>query len=248
VRSSDDLDQSRADDPKPSDQANVGRRRPTWRELAFHSDDVPLDESIVRASARNDPDDSKIITLTGTAQPRKPSLLGRWRGSGAADAAQTAATLCRFDSRDRRLVDFRLPTTDGKLVSFHEFKADLIVLDFWGSWCKQCGPSVDHLTELQAKLSNTRKRVQVIGIACENGSSLNERQASAADAVRRLKINYPVLVSSMDGSCPVQKGMQVHFYPTMILLDRDGRVIQRAEGATDATLARMDRAIATALK
>ena len=56
-----------------------------------------------------------------------------------------------------------------------------------------------------------------------------------------------MLVSSMDGSCPVQKALQVQFYPTMVLVDRNGRMLGREQGATDVTLARIDRAIDLAL-
>jgi thiol-disulfide isomerase/thioredoxin len=139
-----------------------------------------------------------------------------------------------------------MPNLDGKVVSLEAIDADLILLDFWGSWCRECRKSIPHLSELQAKYGANRLRV--IGIACERGNSLQERQASAAKAARALKIDYAVLVSSMDRLCPIQKGMQVQFYPTMVLLDRSGRIIHREQGATDATLARIDRAVATALK
>jgi hypothetical protein len=48
----------------------------------------------------------------------------------------------------------------------------------------------------------------------------------------------------MDGTCPVQDALQIQFYPTMILLDRQGRILWREQGATEVTLARMDRFIA----
>ena len=88
------------------------------------------------------------------------------------------------------------------------------------------------------------------GWSCLRARGHDERAQRPArrKAARGLKIDYTVLVSSMDGSCPVQKGMRIQFYPTMILVDRTGRIIQREQGATDATLARIDRAIATALK
>ena len=52
-----------------------------------------------------------------------------------------------------------------------------------------------------------------------------------------------MLITGMDGTCPVQEAFQVQFYPTMVLVDRQGRIIWREQGATDVTLARMDRFI-----
>ena len=132
------------------------------------------------------------------------------------------------------------------MVSMHDIDADLILLDFWGSWCAPCRTSIPHLAELQATLGP--KRLQVVGIACEKGSSLQDRRASAGKANQELGITYPVLLSSKEGSCPVQQALQIQFYPTMILLDRDGKLLAREQGATEATMARIDRAINMALR
>jgi peroxiredoxin len=151
-----------------------------------------------------------------------------------------------MDPHERRIVDLRLPDLNGRMVSLHDFNADVILLDFWGSWCEPCGKSIPHLADLQARLGG--QSLQVIGIACEKGASPDDRRASASKAVREQRIPYPVLVSSMDGSCPVQKTLQIQFYPTMVLLDRDGRILHVEQGATDSTLARTDRSIASALR
>ncbi len=228
------------------DGASTEPARPTWRQLARNQSKLPLDES-VRLAAHDAPAGlGEVVTLTGSnpvAKPARSRLLGGPRPP--VDDAVTR-TVCRFDPTERRLVDFQLLGLDGKLVSFHDIDADLILLDFWGSWCAPCRTSIPHLVELQEKLGG--KRLQVVGIACEKGTSTQDWQASATRASRDLGINYPVLLSSKERSCPVQKAFQVQFFPTMVLLDRDGRSLAREEGATEVTLARMDRAIAAATR
>jgi thiol-disulfide isomerase/thioredoxin len=241
--------------------ANAFSRRPTWRDVAVNQEDVPVDESVRLASHVTDSKDEAAAVkeapkaVTATATPTAPPTTSRSRRglfhrlAGSKDvpaAAEPSQGVCRIDPTDRRLLDLRLPDLDGKIVSFHDIDADLVLLDFWGSWCKECRKSIPHLEELQGKYGENRLRV--IGIACERGARAEDRQASAVKAAQSFKINYKVLVSSMDGTCPVQQGMQIHFYPTMILLDHTGRIIRREQGATDATLARIDRAIAQALK
>ena len=152
---------------------------------------------------------------------------------------------CTFDPTDRRLIDFKLPDLTGKLVSLHDLDADVILLDFWGSWCEPCRTSIPHLIELQNKFP--LKRVRVIGIACEKAAAPRDRLASAAKATGELGISYPVLLSGRDGTCPLQKALQIQFYPTMVLVSRDGKLLAREQGATDVTMPRMDRAIALAL-
>ncbi len=221
-------------------------RRPTWRDLSPKQADVPLDESIQRATGNAQPSDSGVITLTSATRPARSNLSRLLAGPRPTIADAVDKSVCQIDLNERRLVDFKLPDTSGKLVSLHDIDADVILLDFWGSWCEPCAKSITHLIEQQEKLAG--QRFEVIGIACEKGATSQERRASAAKAAQTLGIHYPVLVSSMDGSCPVQKALQIQFYPTMVLVDREGHLLAREQGATDATLPRIDRAIASALR
>ena len=96
------------------------------------------------------------------------------------------------------------------MVSLRDIDADVILIDFWGSWCKECKPSSAHLRELQAKWGGGAG-----GGGAENDSrssvspakraSIEGRRATAARGAQELGIPYPVLVSSKDGTCPVQK-------------------------------------------
>jgi thiol-disulfide isomerase/thioredoxin len=239
-----------ADEPAPNDRPDLSGatdspRRPTWRELSRASSDVPVDESIRRASGDAAPNDRGVVTLTSAKPEKKTGLARLFGGSRQSVNAADKQAVCRFDAGQRRLVDLQLPGLNDKMVTLHDFDADLILFDFWGSWCAPCRTSIPHLAELQAKMG--AKRLQVVGIACERGSSLAERQASAAKAAKELGITYPVLLSTRDGSCPVQQALQIQFYPTMVLIERDGKLLAREQGATETTLARMDRAITVAL-
>jgi len=233
------LDSSDAADP-------TAGRRPTWRELSLKQGDVPVDESIHRAAGAAQAGEQGVITLTSASRPARSGLSRLLAGSRPPVDESVKQSVCRIDPNERRLVDFKLPDLGGKLVSLHDIDADVILLDFWGSWCAPCRKSIPHLIELQEELAG--KRLQVVGIACEKGATPQDRRTSAAKAIQDLGIRYPVLLSSMDGSCPVQQALQVQFYPTMILVDREGRLLAREQGATDATLPRMDRAISLALR
>jgi thiol-disulfide isomerase/thioredoxin len=237
---------SGANESSSANDSSESARRPTWRELSLNQGRVPVDESIQRASGAGSTDDRGVITLTSAKSPAKPSLARYLMGSQPAVDEAANQSICRIDPTERRLIDFKLPDITGKMISLHDFDADVILLDFWGSWCAPCRKSIAHLIELQAKASG--KRFQVVGIACEKAPALADRQASAAKAMRELGINYPVLLSTMDGPCPVQQALQIQFYPTMVLIDREGRLLAREQGATDITLQRMDRAIDLAFR
>ena len=222
-------------------------RRPTWGDITSKQDNVPLDEA-VRLTRSDAPQKGghAVVTLTSTNLPPK-SGLARLLGSGSAPIDEAVRqSACSIDAAERRLVDFKLADLSGKLVSLHDIDADVILLDFWGSWCEPCRKSIPHLIELQKKFAG--KRFQVVGVACEKAAAARDRQASAVKAVNELGISYPVLLSGRDGTCPLQQALQVQFFPTMVLISRDGKLLAREHGATDTTLPRMDRAIESALR
>jgi thiol-disulfide isomerase/thioredoxin len=235
-----------ADVSSAPDTSERTARRPTWGEIAGKQANVPLDESVRRARSDAPRSDQGVVTLTSTNPPPKSGLARLLGSPPAALDEAVKQSACSIDAAERRLIDFKLPDLNGKLVSLHDIDADVILLDFWGSWCQPCRKSIPHLVELQKQFAG--KRFSVIGIACEKAAAPRDRQASAVKAVNELGITYPVLLSGRDGTCPVQQALQIQFYPTMVLITRDGKLLAREHGATDITLPRMDRAIASALR
>lgn len=245
-------DRRSRDDPGPS--ANVSRKpaagpvsasassqpRPTWGELVFTKSTVPLDESIRRAAKIDAPRSPRPGAGVGTGTERGKVGSAQPAGFAATQTQRGTEVSCQFDPVERTLKDFQLPDAQGRMVAFHDLDADLVLLDFWGTWCAPCRKSIPHLNKIQKMLGG--KKIQVLGIACERVPA-RDRAAKVAQTVRELKIEYPVLITGMDGNCPVQEAFQIQFYPTMVLLDRQGRIIWREQGATDVTLARMDRFI-----
>jgi hypothetical protein len=85
-----------------------------------------------------------------------------------------------------------------------------------------------------------------VGVAYETGPA-TERAEVVRSAMEELGVNYPVLLAEADGRpCPLAQALKVQAYPTMVLLDRQGRVVWRDSGA-GPTLERMERVIAASL-
>lgn len=199
-----------------------------------------------RSGASPAGEQARRATATRAAQPasRPGTLLAR-RSRQASPGAAEAPSECRIDPRTNLLVDFQLPGLDGQAVRFRDLDADLVLLDFWGTWCDPCMKSIPHLVDLQKRYGP--EKLRVVGVACEQLPATKRRAAVAAVA-ERLGINYPVLLSSKDGDCPVQGDFRVQFYPTMILLNRNGKVLTKIQGATQDNLLRLDNAIEAALQ
>jgi thiol-disulfide isomerase/thioredoxin len=223
-----------------------------------HSTEAPDDpqaESVDLSERIPDAPRTTWSELTAQAHARRSALSPRSvRRVGAfADAAtrtredRAAAepvvrAACRFDNRSRRLVDFELPDLDGRPVRFRDIDADYILLDFWGTWCGPCRKAIPHLVGIQSRYDP--QRLRVVGVAYEQGPP-EARVETVRDAAERLGINYPLLIAEQDGRpCPLAEALRVQAYPTMVLLDRHGRVLWRDTGANPATLAKLDRVVA----
>src|SRR5205823_2439174 len=142
-------------------------------------------------------------------------------------------------------IDFRLPDLAGNPISFKDLDADFILLDFWGTWCGYCVEAIPHLVQLQDKYDP--KRIRIVGVAYEQGPVANHARLVERTS-NQLGINYPSLLSENDGRpCPLQAALHIQSYPTMILLDRHGRILWRDTGSNSTTLARLDRVLASKL-
>ncbi|MFO0944337.1 MAG: redoxin family protein [Planctomycetota bacterium] len=124
--------------------------------------------------------------------------------------------------------------------SLGELKGELILLDFFGSWCGPCRRAVPKLNGLHRRYGE--QGLWVIGVACEHGDA--EEAAKQAESARReLAIEYPVLVSPMDEPSAVRDYFQVTKYPTLVLLTREGKVLFEGTGGDPETIARLEQAI-----
>lgn len=233
-------------EPLPNLVADVAKpQRPTWRELTSQSalrraslHPPSMRRGAGEALAKGSEDGHDRKNRFGLA------LFGGKRDTTteAAKANSAVTPTCEFDERRNRLVDFTLPDLQGRPVHFRDIDADYILLDFWGTWCGPCVKSVPHLVRLQNQYDSSRLRV--VGVAYEQAEP-SEGVALVERAVRDLGVNYPILLGEQDRQpCPLATALKIQAYPTLILLDRHGRILWRDTGGTPQTLTRLDRVIA----
>jgi cytochrome c biogenesis protein CcmG/thiol:disulfide interchange protein DsbE len=93
---------------------------------------------------------------------------------------------------DQPAPDFQAITADGKAVSLADYKGQVLVLDFWSTWCVPCKkqlPLLDSYYRLQRKFG-----LQVLAVTTQNSVSMRQlRKVAAALAiplVRQFKGDY----------------------------------------------------------
>lgn len=100
-------------------------------------------------------------------------------------------------------------------------RGDIVVLEFWATWCGPCIVEIDDYNELAAEYEP--KGVKLIAVAMQSGSP-----DEVAAFARRHGISYPVAL----GDDAVWEAFGPMWgFPTSLLVDRDWRVRRAWQGA-----------------
>ena len=129
--------------------------------------------------------------------------------------------------------EFKLATFGGDQVSLSSLRGQVVLLDFWATYCAPC---IAALPELQALHSRYAGRgLAVVGV------TVDDRPALVRKAIGESKVTYPVLRSTAD----VWNAYKVVALPALVLVGRDGRIIRRFGGEADrqAMVAAIEQAL-----
>ena len=108
---------------------------------------------------------------------------------------------------------FTLESTGGQRVSLAQFKGDVVMINFWASWCGPCRQEMPLLDSIYRKYKDLG--FTLIGVNVEPDSK-------AANAwLKATPVTYPVLY---DTQSQVSQLYQVQAMPTTVIIDRTGAV------------------------
>jgi len=106
---------------------------------------------------------------------------------------------------------------DMKGGDIKSMRGEIVVIDFWGTWCPPCRAALPHTAKMHEDLAD--QDVAIIGICNTRGS---ETMASLAT---QLEAEFPMAKDVDDKSA---KAYGVQWWPYYVVIDRDG--IVRAAG------------------
>jgi len=122
-------------------------------------------------------------------------------------------------------IDTPLSDLDGNLHTLAEWHGQVVLVNFWATWCAPCREELPLLTALQRRYRD--RGFTVVGIAID-------RRDAVADLVRIVDMDYPLLVASEAGmNLARDLGNDKGALPFSVLLDRSGRPVMHHAGVLD---------------
>jgi peroxiredoxin len=109
--------------------------------------------------------------------------------------------------------DFTLKSLEGKNLRLAEQRGNVVLVNFWASWCGPCKQEMPHLNKLYDKY-------RAAGFTML-GVNVDEDTRTAIGAANKLAVRFPVL---FDADKQVSKLYDLQSMPATVLIDRDGRV------------------------
>jgi cytochrome c biogenesis protein CcmG/thiol:disulfide interchange protein DsbE len=123
----------------------------------------------------------------------------------------------------RAAPNFTLPRLDGPPVTLARLRGQIVVINFWASWCTECKVE-------QAALDQTWQQFQNSGVLVI-GVNFQDTIGSARSYVRTAAMTYPV-VEDTNSRTALAYGLRG--VPETFVVNRSGRIVNRVIGPVDA--------------
>ena len=109
-------------------------------------------------------------------------------------------------------------------INISNFVGNLIILNFWATWCEPCKEEMPSLDRLQANLKLINLKVFAINIGKENKNKVNKFFED---------LNIKNFEPYFDPPTTLAKKFSLRGVPTSILIDKNGQEFARIIGSID---------------
>ena len=116
-----------------------------------------------------------------------------------------------------------LPDLAGERVDLQNQRGHLVMLYFWATWCPYC------TREMPSTMETIHRELRDQGLTIL-AINLGESRALVAPWIEQRHITFPVL---LDESGAVAGAYRVRGTPTVVLVDRQGRLLGRTVGSRE---------------
>ena len=130
-----------------------------------------------------------------------------------AAAAALAVALPAMADTGAPAPQFSLGSRDGKDVSLAQYHGQVVMINFWASWCGPCRTEMPLLESIYKKYN--KLGFTLLGVNVEPDSK------AAIDWLKDTPVSFPIL---FDKDSKVSKLYEVAGMPSTVIIDRTGKV------------------------
>lgn len=118
---------------------------------------------------------------------------------------------------------FSLPVLGGdSTVNLVDTRGQVVLLNFWATWCKPCEDEMPAMDRLYRSLSP--EGFEMLAVSVDEEPELVEKFR------QRLGVSFPIL---LDPEQNVSRRYQTTGFPESLLIDREGMIVERYIGPRD---------------
>jgi thiol-disulfide isomerase/thioredoxin len=160
----------------------------------------------------------------------------QWFGTlGAAFAESSDRELSRYGQKLARTANAGHSDLIGKPLAlsgklfkggplhWDSYRGKVVLVDFWATWCGPCRAAMPHVREFYEQ--HREAGLEVLGV------SLDDDQEALADYLKENRLPWPTLAG--DATQELAEKYKVQAIPTMMLVDRAGKVVGVAHSLDD---------------
>jgi len=119
-------------------------------------------------------------------------------------------------------IKINLPDINGKQRDLTEWQGQILIINFWATWCPPCLKEIPEFIKLQDKFKD--KNVQFIGIAIDDKQAVEQY-------LQNNPVNYPMLIGGDAAiSLSQQLGNFTNTVPFSLIINQQGQIIHRQMG------------------
>lgn len=172
------------------------------------------------------------LSMYAIAAPPKGGAAGA--GAGGGEKNGDTMTL-----EGKAAPDFTFTTFDKKEVTLSKEKGNVVLLDYWATWCPPCREGLPHINELANDKDLAAKGLKVWAI----NSKENDAKVGPFLKDKNLTMTVP-----MDTKGEFGKNYLVRGIPTTVVVGRDGTIKKVFIGFGEGQGEQIRQAVETALK
>ncbi len=170
---------------------------------------------------------SRVAVFAGIAALALVACGAPDEGARVGENSQGTAETVSATGEEFRRVDFTLPDLDGEPRQLSEWDGDLVLLNFWATWCPPCTKEMPMFQDRYERHAD--QGFTIVAVAVDE---LMETKAF----IDTFGIEFPILIGQDEAIAVGREyGNRIGALPYSVLIDRDGIVQETHRGEVTET-------------